>query len=403
MDSPRSHRLPRRFLVGAILLTIGFLTKGCPCDRDETPTPRSTAAPSASAELTSKPPTPTTASSDATPPSATARDEDEPVGAPSPTDQDGVARVPKAPPVGEETPAYRRVYGATELRLYNGRLMDGVTGRAELRHEGRLVWQDFDYAFQVLILQEKVKVLPTGHVRFAVLKGLPADINGDDHREVVIQKWSGGTHGLFTYWVWSIRDTQPPVLLKKLELGNTELHLCDSDGNGILELWGADDQFAYWAADFDQSPMPPLVYAWSDQGYHLATKFFLGEFTPKLRAYTRMLQDARAPWLRAGGATWRLDGDTTITIPPVDLWDLMLTYIYLGEGKQARLLLDAFWPDQILAGRETFLRRFDAHLRASAFYDEVERMTDPDKRWGLASPTPPTKEKADAKPEDAQP
>jgi hypothetical protein len=211
------------------------------------------------------------------------------------------------------------------------------------------------------------------------------DINSDGCPEVVIMDNSGGTACNVELYVLRL-GKQVDYLLEWPE-AYVDVSLSDLDNDGNMEILAGlyyDWKYWPWARP---SPDVDVVYKWRNGSYRLATPEFHDKYIPlieeKVRAYPAALEQAR-------GAGFG-DGVTSQKYPPVQMWEIMIDYIYLGEAMKAREAFDRLWPPE-LPGKDETLAHFDEWLTNTRFCKETNDATAPEKRWPPVAPPPPTPE-----------
>ncbi len=221
------------------------------------------------------------------------------------------------------------------------------------------------------------------------------DLTGDDVPEICLMEWTGGAHASFTYWILSLGDEL--TLLRELPLGNGQLRLADLDGDGTCELITRDDVFAYVYGSYAGSPFPPLVFAWQDNRYVLATDRhfhslekarpgFLGrcngdEMRPGVK---RLLGKGWPDWLDAARDSGR--PATYGGSPPfMAFLRVILGKYYCGKPGEAFAFLDRMWPDDV-PGKAAYVERLKRELARSRLRGDVQGMF---KRLGLRNPWRP--------------
>ena len=282
----------------------------------------------------------------------------------------------KPHPAGETV---ERRIGRYTVRLYNDNLNSESQSVAQLFLGDRLVWTRTGYRFFLAPCDSEdcTYDLPTPKERLEEVCG--RDINGDGWPELVIMEWSGGAHAAYTYWILSLQ--KQPVELIELSLGSGQLAISDLNYDGVPELLAHNYSFAYWHECFAASPAPTMIFQWRNGRYELATRDFISLDDPHLKRRRAKLPELMADWrLTVGdGPGWAPEGEPA-SLPPTELWSLMLDYIHCGEGRAARQLVEECW-DPTIRGKAEFLKEFDAKLRRGRFWMLVEAMTPKAKRW----------------------
>jgi hypothetical protein len=121
-----------------------------------------------------------------------------------------------------------------------------------------------------------------------------ADLNGDGLVEAIVLHFTGGAHCCFEYWIFSEGPSgiqlDDAFLLNNGAIGEVQ----DLDGDGVLELDGSDDRFAYFPdLSYADSPFLPLVLCRTAEGtYHDCTPQFPERLEESAGSYEQALSDA---------------------------------------------------------------------------------------------------------------
>jgi hypothetical protein len=90
------------------------------------------------------------------------------------------------------------------------------------------------------------------------------DINHDGMPALIVTQHTGGAHCCISTKVYSVSADLKTVL--DVDSGNCTGSFEDLDNDGRLEFATCDDRWAYADCDFASSPMPPVIYAYNENG-----------------------------------------------------------------------------------------------------------------------------------------
>jgi hypothetical protein len=149
----------------------------------------------------------------------------------------------------------------------------------------------------------------------------------------------------------------------------------DEDGDGIMEIRVFNQVIEdwYWGKVLVHAF---VVYKWRDGAYHMVAPEPDSKYEATIDKNTR---NCLALLDKAGGTK---PGNT---LGPMDdpmelMCQIMVDYIYAGEGVKAREAFDRLWPAK-MEGKDEALIKFDRFLRKGRFWNEINAGTAPEKRW----------------------
>jgi hypothetical protein len=253
------------------------------------------------------------------------------------------------------------------------------------RHIGRyrwVVWHDadpkedgFDREETGVLLDGKRRVVvsATDH---RVELDFARDLTGDRTPEIVFHTWSGGAHGSFVYYVYSLGKS--PQCLLVYDKNNLDgwgedcaYHgdLCfpdfqakDLNGDGRQEILTWYDGYAYWDCSYGGSARVPIVLAYEDGRYVDVTEKYPLRLRFAVRQSAKLLQAELRDW-----KTEPLAGDAFSRVVQLYATDLLLE----GRETAQRKLLTTL-PEKDLA---------EFHKRR----DKVERLLE-ERKYRYAYP-----------------
>lgn len=183
------------------------------------------------------------------------------------------------------------------------------------------------------------------------------DITGDSVPEVIFHSWTGGAHGGFTYYVYSLGTTARNRLVYHEGNSNDyddlpDFALADLDHDGIMEILSWDDTFAYYHVSFAGSPRLPFVFAYRNGRYVDVTTRYPKRVRDRMNAAKRRVvaEAAKGNWAAKNFSDW---------FAPTVEWYAHAAL--LGQTKQANIQITELLPDK---ERVVFIR----HCR------EIEQM-----------------------------
>lgn len=190
----------------------------------------------------------------------------------------------------------------------------------------------------------------------------PRDITGDGIPDLVVMLWTGGAHGWWGFWVFSLG----PELRKVAQFEPTDngMQFDDLDGDGVFEALVLEDTFDYWHAPHSESPVPIVVLRFTEGSYHFAPDL--------MRKAAPSREDFENRLLEIGGLMeeWT---PGPFSEPPSALWGYMIELIYSGNGDLAWQFFEAAWPDH-KPGKPEFLEEFKARLAEGPYWPEIKRL-----------------------------
>lgn len=185
---------------------------------------------------------------------------------------------------------------------------------------------------------------------------LGKDVTGDGAPDLVLMGFRGGS---CCVWIEVFEIGRRFRVLGGLNLGRADhSYFSDVNGDGKPEFLTWDGTFTCWRACCACSAAPQVVLRFQEGDFRLATDLMRKPEPSRADLEVRARQIGRAP----------RDGRFGV---PVALWREMLDLIYGGNAPAARELFQLAWPAD-LQGRDRFLLDFQAQLRTSPYWKDLE-------------------------------
>lgn len=193
------------------------------------------------------------------------------------------------------------------------------------------------------------------------------DFTGDKIPEVVVQRWTGGVHGCYSYQVFRVAPKFEKIWQMDAQYG----HLDFEEKPGQLPVLIIEDTtFAYWNCGYADSPRLKVLYQWKNGTFQLVASRMQGpaDLARRAREISELL-DAQGAVVRDKSA------------PVSDRWPQsqifiphLLELIYSGHADLAWKLLKESWPQQIAAERSAFQRDFLHQLKKSPHWPGLKNL-----------------------------
>ena len=188
-----------------------------------------------------------------------------------------------------------------------------------------------------------------------------ANVIGGSEPNVLVYRHTGGARCCHEVDVFELGSEVRK--LDSLYGGDAPVLFYDVDGDGVIEATLRDGIFAYWRADFAESPLVTvrLTFDRQSQRYRLAAAL-MRKLGPSPADVPK-----RAERLRVDSG-WSMDGRARVA--PA-LWAAMLDYVYSGQIPAARQLMDLSWPSGLDGKAAFYDELMKCQLRYSAFWSDI--------------------------------
>ncbi len=234
---------------------------------------------------------------------------------------------------------FNRVVHYKHYTFTTVRNSDQRSGWLTILHNGKLLETDSGYAFRI---EDSL---------------LDKNILGKDKAALVVEEFTGGAHCCFDYTVYQLSPTFKRIT--QLDLGNFGGRFEDVDNDGQYELIAGDDGFAYWGNySFVESPRIEAILRFRNGAFHLDA----GAMRAKLPGVDS-LEHIKT---KLKSAYWN-------ELPPRELWDVMLQYVYCGKMYEADAIYDEVVPANY-KDKVKYSKLFKAQLKKCRFYHDVEAL-----------------------------
>jgi hypothetical protein len=259
----------------------------------------------------------------------------------------------EAPPdaISEESLQYEREFGEYMVRNYHDQ-KQGNSSVLQIFRNGSLVFSDKNYRFTVEEYADTGSSVKNG-----------TDITGDGEPDLVVNVWTGGAHGAYSYYVFSIGKE-----FRKIDAGNGDVgwaHFEDLDGDGVLEFIAIDKNFEYWNVGYADSPFTEVIMEYKDGKYVFSPRFMR---KPPLveEEFEQIVEEAKQA-IADNVSSDHCGGD--FILPWEGPW-YMQKLIYSGNPDDAWKYFDHIWPEGV-PGKEKYLHDFKEQLKQSGYWEEI--------------------------------
>ncbi len=232
-------------------------------------------------------------------------------------------------------------------------------GYFEILQNGKRVYIQKGFRFRVGLMYTDAEFKEMGENISNDLIAMGKDTTGKGIPNLVVNEWTGGAHCCYKFHVFEIGKRFKKIAT--LDAGDGDgAHFEDIKGNKKPVFIAADWTFAYWRTSFMQSPAPEIILAYENDSYILDFDLMRKPPPPD-----RVLEDTIKKIHE--NAFWKEEG------PPAELWGYMLDLIYSGNADTAWKFFDKAWLPSV-PGKEKFRHDFQARLRKSPYWKQIEKM-----------------------------
>ncbi len=232
----------------------------------------------------------------------------------------------------------------------------------------KLLIERFDARYWVVSMQHPSE--EDGPWRDPGKKPRLLDLTGDGVPELVVQRWTGGVHGSYSYEVFRTAPKFERIWMLDAKDG----HLDFKEQAGQLPTLVVEDTtFAYWNCGFAGSPRLPVAYRWTGQSFQMVQTEMTrpAEFPKRAAEVSSALREIGLP-------------ERDRQAPVGDRWPLssvftpqLLELIFSGHADLAWVLLSDSWPKQQVSDLPAFRHDFLIQLKKSPHWNELKRLNRP--------------------------
>ena len=160
---------------------------------------------------------------------------------------------------------------------------------------------------------------------------------GSNEKQLIVAQFTGGAHCCYQYWIYELYPKFSLIFDgTKYEIGDgfDPIAFQDLDGDGRYEFTQKIMTFDYWLDCYTCTPQPSMVFKY-DRYRH--------KYLPANRRFVSyVLKDARAEIRELEEIMKTPESERDPVVIDYDSFDILLSYIYAGEEKEAWSLYGKF-------------------------------------------------------------